>query len=231
MAPIAGFNCTVKVSGTPTTLTEAACTNSGDDTTYQITTAANRILDPATEVVVEIDPLGDDTWETADAEDYTVDYLFGKVTFGSALDGDHLVRVSGKYLPVHAVAEARTFDLSMTRTELDCTVFGDTARSYELGLKSAEGSIESLDMLSTDLDGGAGEHVIEDFWTDDTPKLLEIDVSGAATQYFRSWVRFPSLSNGGAHDELLKGGINWKSTAIAATGTDRTEGVSFGIGV
>jgi hypothetical protein len=81
--PTNSNSTTVKIGGTPTSFSNEACTKVTANTVYQITDATKRVLDPNTALTVEVD--ADGGWRRGvrdrSASTYTVDYMFGKVTF------------------------------------------------------------------------------------------------------------------------------------------------------
>lgn len=217
---VAGFNCTVKLTGTSTSMTTEACT-SISSTVFQVTNTAKRILDPDTALTVY-----DNGSPVADG-DVTIDYLFGKITFGSPPTAP--VTITANYLPTHAVAEGRSFSIQQTRDELESTAFNTTGvKSFILGLKQASGSIEGLDMLDTDIDAGAGSVVPATLHSAGTVKVLEVYLGGGTLGTWRGFVLLSGLQNDSSVGELAKGTITWKT--VSKVGTDQTEGSSFGLG-
>lgn len=231
MAVTAGYLSTVKVSGSSTDFNQLPTTKVTANTVYQITDATKRILDPAVALTVEVDADGGGggSYATAAASTYTVDYLFGKITFTSDQGVDALVRVSGKYLPTVSVAEVRGYDINMTRLLHDSTAMGqgDADRRFKAGLKEATGSVETFDIDETDLDEAGNGAIIEELADAGTPKLLEINPGGSGV-YFRAWVLFEGIEANATPEELQGKRINWKSAQIVGNG--QTESAYFGIG-
>jgi hypothetical protein len=115
-----GRRAVVKVPGAPLVLTNAATTNAGDNKTYQITTAANRVLDPNLAVTVKI---GGTVASPTGADPFTVNRLSGTVTFTNASAGRAAVTVSGSYLPLGSAARARNYAYTLAATNADDTDF------------------------------------------------------------------------------------------------------------
>lgn len=101
----AGHKCLVKVSGSPLDLLDAA-TSTTDDKIYQITNAANRILAPDEDVLVEVDGV-------ATSEAYVINRLNGSVEFETADALRGAVTISGKYLALTTAAEAHEFNYAI----------------------------------------------------------------------------------------------------------------------
>lgn len=212
---VAAFSCAVKQTGIAVALSGEATTSLGGDV-YQVTDTAKRILDPDTVITVYdgVTPIAD----TA----VTVDYLFGKVSLASTPAG--AVTIDGAYLPTFAVAEARGFELSFSAPALDSTLMAasTTARTRTAGLKDLTGSISGLDPLTTDLDTGVVPH--DDFLAG-TRRVIEVTFPTSG-QIFRAFVRFAGVDESANYDGLLEATLNFEGSA--ATGTDQTEGSSFG---
>lgn len=213
----AGFTCALKQTGTAVAMTGEATTNTTGNT-YQVTNSAKRVLDPATAITVY-----DGATPIADAN-VTVDYLFGKVTLSSPPGG--AVTIDGAYLPTYAVAEPRAFELNFSKSIHESTVMAatTTAKARTPGLKDLSGSITSLDNLLTDLDSGGTTIVPFTDWQSGTRRVLEITFPSG--QIFRAFVLFSGISEKDAVDGLLESTLNFEGNA--ATGTDQTEGSSFG---
>jgi hypothetical protein len=219
--PIAGFSTSVKVSGTPTTLTTAVTTDLGDDV-YQITDATKRVLDPDTAVVVF-----DDGVEVDAADVLSIDFLFGRVELSGPPVG--AVTVSGAYLPMLQVAEGYEVSYSDSADVLDATVFvpGASAapRRKMLGLDSLTGSIGVLEPLITDLDAGGGTVTLKDLLRDGTDVLVEITV--AATEVLRGWCVLSNGSVDAAVDGRVEAGVDFEGSVIE---TQNASTVSYGYG-
>jgi hypothetical protein len=131
----AGYLTTVKKSGTPTAMTAEACTtNSTVANTYRISDATKRVWDRTTVLTA----LDDGT--TVASTQYTVDFLFGSVTFTSTQDEP--VTVTGTYMPMTNVAGANSYTLSASRELVDDTDFSSTGwRSKAVAIKDVSLSI------------------------------------------------------------------------------------------
>lgn len=221
MAPIAGHRSAIKTVGTSTAMTNEACTMVSS-TVYRITSTSRRVLDPTVAVTVN------DNGSPVAAANVTIDYLFGTVTrTGGSFTGP--VTVTANYLPLLDVAEGVAWSVSMTRTELDKTVFGNTDKAYLLGLKTAEGTFELLDLPSTDLDAGGGTVKLEEVFGNDTAKLLEVTLNPDGTPvYWRGWVRWAGIDLSAPLDELVKASHKWRATSFQGSG--QSEYASFGVG-
>lgn len=218
---IAGHRSAIKTVGTSTAMTNEACT-SISSTVYRITSTSRRVLDPTVAVTVN------DNGSPVAAANVTIDYLFGKVTrTGGTFTGP--VTVTANYLPLLDVAEGVAWSVAMSRTELDKTVMGNTDKAFLLGLGTAEGTIELLDLPTSDLDAGAGSVKLEDIFSNDTPKLLELTINPDGTPvYWRGWVRWAGIDLSAPLDELVKAAHKWRATSFLGSG--QTEFASFGIG-
>lgn len=110
----AGYVVKLMKGGTPTTITaQAMSLVSGK--TYVVTDTTKQLIDLDTAVIV----LDNAVDHTADVE--SIDFLFGKVTFKSAYTVTGPVTITAKYIPLTAIAGARTFNLAQTATANDNT--------------------------------------------------------------------------------------------------------------
>ena len=212
----AGHPTTVRVTGTAVALASEPTTEVVADTVFQITDAAKRILDPSVPVVVQVDADGGGAgaYATVAASTYTVDHLFGRITFATPLASAATVRIlSGSYLPTLAVVGAREFTISASRTVLDRTEFGDDAKKKLAGLADLSGSIGSLDDLLSDVDPGAGSLKLVEMLSNATPKLIEIRPAASGDK-FRAWVLFESEEVAGAVDDLITSTLTYTGAAV-----------------
>src|SRR5688500_17472698 len=122
---VAAYPTTIKAGGAAVAFTEEATTEVTANTVFQITDTSKRIIDPATTLLVEYDEDGGGAgaYEEASHDEYSVDYLFGTVTFHSALGASATVRVTGAYIPTTAIAQAKEFTLTTAADVLDKTPF------------------------------------------------------------------------------------------------------------
>jgi hypothetical protein len=129
----------IKTAGTSTALANEAMSKVTANTVYQITDATKRVLDRSVVPVVEVDAdgAGAGDWAVADAATYTVDYLFGKVTFLADQGADALVRLaSGSYLPMVERTGFNSYQLTLGGDVQDKSTFenndGEKRRGYGL---------------------------------------------------------------------------------------------------
>lgn len=211
---VASWGSTLKVSGgTAVVITNEACTSLGGGV-YQVTNTARRILDPATAIVVK------DTGVTVASTFYTLDILFGKVTFvGYTPTG--AVTVTGAYLTVTAVAEVRNFSIEMKADLADSTTFDSGGvRSKLPCLRDFVCSFEYLSTPVTDLDAGtAGTQTLQSWREAGTAKLVEIKLGAV---YWRGWGTFetsetfkPGVGDLVAFDASLSGDSQGGSTSCS----------------
>lgn len=211
MSATAAYSTTLKVTGTSTAFSNEACTDLGDDTNFQITDATKRVWDPDVALVVEVDDGGG--YDVIPATDYTVDPLFGIVTFNTPLGAGDVVRVDGSYLPLLTVGDARAVSISCDRDMLDSTVFhaSDVARKKTPGLAQATGTLSGLWLGTEDLDSGGGTRTLFDVLTGGTRVVLDV-VPGGTSSNFRAFIHLPGLTESAAVDGLVEGEVSWEST-------------------
>jgi hypothetical protein len=205
------FGRSLRVGGTATAFSNELTTKLVANTVYQITDATKRVLDLATTFTVQVDPDGGGGlgWSTAAAGTYTIDHLFGKVTFLSDQGASALVRVSGNYLPTVAVAKVRESNMTITRDAPDASTHETALYRERLAtLVDVSGSFTSLELAQYDHDAGAGVFKFITLLQSGAPFLYE-ERPGSAGDYFRAWVLVTGLEHGGAVSDLNSLTVNW----------------------
>lgn len=142
----AGYVCKLNLTGAAITITAEACTLVSGKT-YKITNTIKQCIDPNT-VIVVFDNAVDQT-----ANVLNVDYLFGRITFKAAYTVTGPVTITGKYLPVSAIASAQSFTLGMTAAAIDTsdlvTVQGNSGlRTFSAGLNTVSLDLKGVYALS-----------------------------------------------------------------------------------
>jgi hypothetical protein len=139
----AGYVCTIKKSGTPTTMTdEAMSLVSGK--TYKITDAAKACIDLDTAVVVE-----DNASPVAAADILNIDYLHGRVTFAASYTPTGPITITGKYLPLSTLGTSQSFTLTQTAAEIRTTTFAiaqanNGFHTHDPGLRQANLEVQGI---------------------------------------------------------------------------------------
>jgi hypothetical protein len=205
MAQSAAYNTTLKVGDTPTTLANAACTRITANTVYRITDATKRVLDPATAVVVESDPLANGTWGAIAA---TVDYFTGTVTVADQ-GGTALVRVSGKYIPLANVLYAKAASFTQAADSLDITDFESAGwREFLVGLQRGDLSFEVVAAAAENL----GPGTLRDALGGRGEVFVEYQPGGQGY-----WYRFWALLDSRATNAPIDGLVGSTLTAVMTT--------------
>lgn len=152
--PVLGATGAVYISGESTAFSGEACTLVSG-TTYQINTAAKRAWNPAVPVTVYdgVTPLVE-----ADG-DFTVNYLFGKVTLAGAPAG--AVTVDGEYLPLYEVTTVKGYRFKISADIEDATVMSSTTTAHARVVKTYDGSLDLtlLEQGNTDYDDPNGVYM------------------------------------------------------------------------
>jgi hypothetical protein len=227
MSAIAGYNTRIQITGTSTAFSGSEpCTTTGSNPTKlsQVTDSTKRVLDPSVAIVVQ------DNGVTVSASNYTVDYLFGKIQFSTAVTGPVTI-LSGNYLPLLTVAQARSTSLQWGKSPLNTSIFHDTvtAESYLMGLKASSGSFETIDVPFVDWDGVGGAPVHDPFgiFTAGTHKLLAVRLGGSGGDEFRGWVKFESVDDNADVAGLYTRSVKWIGCAYSATTMDADSAASY----
>jgi hypothetical protein len=201
---IAGYASTVKVSGTPVSMTGEACTSIAYQT-FQIIAAARRLVDPAQAVTVK------DNGTTIASTLWSFNYITGTVVFSSGYIATGPVTIDGYYLPVAAILEVKSFNLSVKPNLLDSTSFDSGgAVAKKAGLVTCSGSFAFLSLATADLDTGTGgDQSLHAFLENATPKLLEFGL-GSAASYFRAWALLSGVEEKADVNGLVEGTSNFE---------------------
>jgi hypothetical protein len=126
MAALPGFKASVYLTSlTSLSMSNTPTTDSGAHTTYSISTAAYRYLDPLQAITVQTSPDGTTGWSTV-TSGFTLQHVGGIVTFTTPLTGSApSVRISGYYKPYSVVGEAKAVDVTTSIDLEDATTFAD----------------------------------------------------------------------------------------------------------
>ncbi len=213
LSVIRGPGTSTAFSNEPTTEMAAVLANSK----YQLNTDAKRLLDPAVAVVVEVDADGGGggAYAVAPVGTYSVNYLFGIITFLADQGASALVRVSGSYLPAIDLAGVTSWNFTATRDALDVTTTNIEDRARQLGLKDISGSLAMIETALFDHDSGGGELILKDSIDEALPLLFERDVGG---RRFRAWVLLESTEDSAGVADIFNTTINFTGAAQADGG-------------
>jgi len=203
----AGYSTTLENTGASVSMTAEAMSGSGAGP-YQVT-AAKRVFNPAASFTFYDNGVAISSGDIA-----SVDYLLGKVTFTGSKTGP--ITVTGAYLPRLTFAEARSLDLTFAADELDTTIFGSTGwRTSVQGLKQASGTIESLTLIVTDLDPGAGSRKLSELFTNGTQIVLSA-IPGGSGDIYRFFITLFEIAEGAAVEDLVNTSIPFVSESVQA---------------
>jgi len=129
-----GYRALVKAESSQVPFTDEA-TTSGDNLNYQITDTGKQIIAFGSTVVVE-------DGGVPTTEDYTLSRLNGTVTFGTAVA--RTITITGDYVVLTTVAEAKAFTFDLSRELGDSTVFQESDRKFTPTLATATASLSQF---------------------------------------------------------------------------------------
>lgn len=230
MAGTPGYSAVLKLGGEPVEMVDEPTTvDTGTDephSLFRITDASRRILDPDTELLVEI-ALDGDTFTEADPAGFVVDALAGTFTFPVDLGADTVVRVTGAYLPTASVVGVSECSVNVAANLLDDTAYeGDGARSNVYGLVEFSGSASLFATLLERRDVGDASSALAAFLLGREHKLLEFTpVPGG--RIYRAWIAFESEDASAPVDDLVSGSLSFTMAPRRLVG--RSERASFTI--
>jgi hypothetical protein len=219
-----GFKAQVKATGSSVAVTAEAFGNSdgGAHLEYQVTDVTKRIMELADGITVYVDSGGGPV--AAASTDFTVNALFGKVTFGSALGSGDVVTADFSYLPATTVAAAKAFTLKVMAEVLETTAFSDVGEKTRIaGLMEAQIDLELVEPTTSDYctDGG-----FDDVAFVRNVIVVEVQPDTTTHKVFRAFVRIPEAQSKAAVAGLVEGTVSFRSTA----GKDDYGTVPFGFG-
>jgi hypothetical protein len=183
----AGYVATLKMLGTPTTMTtEPMSLVSGK--TYQVTNAVKRNFD-----LVAALSFSDGGGVISAANIANVDFLFGRVTFVPAFTPSGGVTVTGTYAPMTNIARATGFTLTQTSATIDDTDFAtaqanDGTRVYISGLKTCSLALTGIYSGSNDWRTRLGQR---------SRVLVEINPDGSGKSIARGFFAFTAVGQSG----------------------------------
>lgn len=205
---VAGHGSTISIGGTSTPAAAEAttCLDPGTYTKYRVTLAARRFMDvEGASVVVKKNAV------VQAVGLYTLNPLFGTITFLSPLLVGDAVTVDYNYVGVSPIAEVRSYGISLARTVLDKTsVDSGGAKKKLAGLRDASGTVAFLSLIDATI---AGTDLLAE-WEAGLPLLLEIVMSAAVGGTFRAYALIEAPSENAAVDGLVEGALSWQATSV-----------------
>jgi hypothetical protein len=194
---LTGFRTTVKLGGTPVTLTSAAMTSySTIAHTFQVTAATQRILSSTAAVTFK-----SSSYSLVSADINNINYLFGAVTLTTTFTGSTRYKgppkATGKYIPVTTIAGGHNYQLNQTATLYDDTDYSSTGWMMRCaGLRDVALTINRFDNIDL---------TVYNTIAAGTPLLVEIRPGGVGNAV-RGWFL--------AKDENRTGDVNTLETAV-----------------
>lgn len=185
--------------------------------TYQIENAAMRVLDTADALDVF------DNGALVDPAEYSVDWMFGRVTFDEGYTPTGPITMTGRYFPSVEIGEVTEHSLSASLTVHEVTGYGADAKVRLGGIGDVSGSFTAL-VLDTAVIGGVRNLAA----LLGAPFLLEIEYPGA-TMRFRAWVIAESVDVAGGVDGVIETTVNFVG-ASPSTPENTMDASAFGWG-
>lgn len=189
-------------------MTGEACAGSG--TAYQITDTTKRVVDPGVAVTVKVNNVA------LNAADFTLDYTTGAITLASSTTQS--VTITGAYIPMLAIAEARSASIMLpVATWADVTRMGDAAGRKLAVDKKCEISLEHFVPPSEELVHGPPVLTFASFLSAGVV-FIEAAISTHVT--LCGWFAIKSESYSHKIDEALTGSVSF--TGVVRTCSGRT---------
>lgn len=207
---VPAYKAILSKSGTSTAFTNEGMTLVSGNV-YRITNSALSVWDRnVTPTFTEDDGLGGRQNIPASNIKW-IDYLFGMVEFNAAVTPP--VQVSGNYLPMQRIAEAKSFDIELTTTMLDTTELDNPNdyRSFVYGIRNVSLSISKL------------YNVNDDFFStlsNNQPIVVTIKPDPNDAQELRGWYVISGHSPSGDRDSLETLELNFQLDGEPRTNQD-----------
>jgi hypothetical protein len=193
---IPGYKSLVKISGAPVAFIDEPTTADAQFKVYTISNDTKSVWDPEAPVAVAINGT------PASTSEYTVNRLFGKVTFKTELLETDVVTVSGSYLPMATVAQAYELRYNIQATNGDITAFQDTWTKRTQAHLDASGSFEKWFIFS--------ETLAQELISSDSPVVVEMQFNNQVD--LRAWALLSSVEPSVQAKQIQTEGIQWEST-------------------
>jgi len=177
-----GFSGVLYQGGTSTTLTNAATTNTATAPAYvyQITAAANRVLDPTVAIVVKENGV-------VSTHVANVNAMNGSVTFNTSYTPTAPVTISGNYIPTAAVGAVAEMDFSPKLNTTETTPLNSAGYVQRFPTTfDADGSFKYYGNLTDDS--------LQTIITGRTPMLIVQDPAGTGAAVHRIWAVLTAAS-------------------------------------
>lgn len=219
--PAAGYSCLVRKSGVTTAITAEACSLVTGSVTFQITTAARRVIDPTVNFNFQ-----DGGATIAYTGISSLDYLNGRVVFSAPPTG--AVTFNGSFLPITTssdlILESRSFNLGQSVDLLDTTVFTGSSTDY------VHKRIPALKDVSLDVESIATRADLATLTSAQfagAPMVTEVFFGDATIPRFRGFMQVEDVGTTAAVDGLLTTNITFKAAAILNETANKVAGFTF----
>ena len=219
---IAGYTCLVRRSGTSTTVSGEACTNTTGNT-FRITAAAKRVIDPNMPLNFQ-----DGGATVSFSLISSLDFLNGVVTFATPRGG--AITFNGNFLPIttssEVFLESKSYKLGLKKDLLGTDVFSGTtsliARRRIAGLEDVQLDVESLaqpaDLLVLDTAKDNG-----------TVLVTEVYFGADTTPRFRGFCLVENVDRSATVDGLVMTNVTFKIASQTNTTTGLTAGYTINV--
>lgn len=192
MSVIAGKSASLFATGTALSFTTEATTASGN-ISYQITDTVKRVWDRT--ATISVFDGGVPT-----VESYTVNRLNGTITFTGAVA--RVITVTGSYLPLTEMAQAKDCSYTISANNEDISAFGV---EYIVRKQALLDFSVSLTQLYVD-------ETYTEYLTTGAPIVLEISSNSSSTFDVRAWVLPSSDDVSSSVDGIVEEGMEFEGT-------------------
>ncbi len=194
MAVFQGYNASVYVaSGTPVQFTDEATTASSDYKVYTISNSSKRFWSRQYAITVKRNG-------NIITTGFTIQYPGGKVIFSTAQQPTDVITVSGYYIPVSLVAQAKEWSLDVDVETTESTVFQSQWKTFEVTYLSGSGSLS--------------QWWADEFFLQNLGNLLGFELNVDSTRAYRFFGYLTKDSVKTVADGLVEESLNFVSDGL-----------------
>lgn len=196
----AGKDALVKIAGAASSFTTAA-TTSADDRVYQLSSTTYQGLPFAPDVAITVQTSSGGAYSSTS---YTLNRLNGSVIFATSASRGACT-VTGSYLPMSDAARAREYNISITGSNADATVFGKDWMVREQAQLDVTGSIGAF--FSSQHSTQLGEVLTS---TARQPTAIDIYHTSTAVFAMRLWALLANDGLDASVDGMIENGVEFE---------------------
>lgn len=226
-----GHNAKLIVTGTSTAMTEEATTvvSGTSNQVWQITDATKDILDYSVTFTVEASEDSGATWTTLGTDEYTLQYLLGRVDIDNYTSASGTVanvtdvRISGSFLEQFERDEVYSSSHEKMLNLEETSAYNDQGEHRTPIRQDFTASVDDYDRGDTELDTGEGS--ILDYVLDGRTTVFSLNPNRDSDGVIRAWVRIGGDSTDQPGDAVITDSIDFEGSQKTAEMSSQTASV------